>query len=379
MKAKNMKAKKTCMRCVMDSTIPGVTFDEEGICSECKKFDAKNECSPNYNGDGAQKLQKIIGEIKLKGEDKKFDCIVGLSGGVDSSYVLYLVLKYGLKPLVVHMDNGWNSEVSEANIKKIIDKLNVNMHTFKLDWEEFRDLQLSFLYASTPHCEHPTDHAIVSTIYKLAAENNIEYIISGSNISTEGIGVSAGVIGQRDWKYIKSVHNQFGKKKIKKYPHFTMKDMFYYKVIKKQKTINILDYMEFDKEKVMEFLKEKFDWEYYGGKHYESVYTRFFQAYILPRKFNIDKRKAHLSSLIVTKQMSRSDAIMELATDPYPPGMLEKDKELFLEKLGLSRDEFDKIMDLPIKHFEDYPSYEKSYLIKILQKTYLMVKPIFKF
>lgn len=368
-----------CKRCVMDNTIPRVTFDRNGICSECTKFDVNNRNSPNYDGRGIAKLEKIIATIRNKGNGKKYDCIVGLSGGVDSSYVLYLVCKYGLRPLVVHMDNGWNSEVSELNIKKIVERLEVNMHTFKLNWDEFKDLQLSFLYSSTPHCEHPTDHAILSVIYKLAAENDIEYIISGSNISTEGIAVSTGSIGQRDWKYIKSIHDKFGSKKLREYPHFSMIDMFYYKVVKKQKTINILNYIDYNKDKVMKFLKEEFDWEYYGGKHYESVYTRFFQAYILPRKFNIDKRKAHFSSLIVSGQIDRDTAILELEKDPYPKELLENDKKLFLNKLELTNEEFDIIMNLPVKKFEDYPSYEKSYLIKLLRKIYLIVKPIFKF
>ncbi len=368
-----------CNRCVMDSTIPNITFDSKGICSECTKYFDKLKAAPYYVGNGSEKLSKLLAEIKEKGKNNNYDCVVGLSGGIDSSYVMHLVVKNGLRPLVVHLDNGWNTEISERNIQNIISKLNLKMHSFKLDWDEFSDLQRSFLYSSTPHCEHPTDHAILGLIYKLAAENNIEYIISGSNVSTEGIGVSVGSVGQRDWKYIKRVHKLYGKQKLKSYPHFTMLKMTYYKVFKKQKTINILDYIDYDKEKVMEFLKSEYGWEYYGGKHYESVYTRFFQAYILPEKFNIDKRKAHYSSLIMSKQMERKEAIEELKNNPYPRGLLEKDKAEFLEKLNLTNEEFDKIMKLPIKSFEDYPSYEKSTWYKFIKKTYMTVKPIFKF
>lgn len=368
-----------CKRCVMDSTIPGVTFDERGYCSECEKYFSKLEYAPFHQGNGEQRLRELIEQIKAKGEKNKYDCIVGLSGGIDSSYVLHLVVKYGLRPLVVHLDNGWNAEVSEKNITKIVQKLGVEMKSFSVDKNEFKDLQKSFLYASTPHCEHPTDHAILGLIYKLASENNIEYIISGSNVNTEGIGVSVGSIGQRDWKYIKSVHKKVSGKKLKNYPHFTMCDMMYYKLIKKQKTINILDYIDYKKDEVVEFLTKEYGWEYYGGKHYESVYTRFFQAYILPVKFGIDKRKAHFSALIMSGQLSRENAIQLLKDDPYPSDMFENDKKNFLEKLDISETELNEIMNMKINSFDNYDSYEKSKIIKIIKKFYLILKPVFRF
>lgn len=368
-----------CKRCAMDSTIPGVTFDERGYCSECEKYFSKLKHAPFYEGNGETKLKELIKEIKVKGEKNKYDCIVGLSGGIDSSYVLHLVVKNGLRPLVVHLDNGWNAEISENNIKKMVKKLGVEMKSFVVDWNEFKELQKSFLYASTPHCEHPTDHAILGLIYKLAAENNVEYIISGSNVNTEGIGVSVGSIGQRDWKYIKGVHKKYSEKKLKNYAHFTMMNMMYYKVFKKQKTINILDYIDYKKDEVMDFLNKEYGWEYYGGKHYESVYTRFFQAYILPVKFGIDKRKAHFSSLIMSGQMSRVDALEALKDNPYPNDMFQNDKKVFLEKMEMSEDEFEKIMNMKGNKFEDFDSYEKSAVIKFVKKTYLIVKPILKF
>lgn len=368
-----------CKRCVMDSTIPGITFNEKGYCSECEKYFSKLEHAPFYQRDGETKLKDLIKEIKAKGKCNKYDCVVGLSGGIDSSYVLHLVVKNGLRPLVIHLDNGWNAKVSEDNIKKMIKKLGVEMKSFVVNWEEFRELQKSFLYASTPHCEHPTDHAILGLIYKVAAENNVEYIISGSNVNTEGIGVSVGSIGQRDWKYIKDVHKKYSNKKLKEYAHFTMTDMMYYKVVKKQKTVNILDYIDYKKDDVMNFLSNEYGWEYYGGKHYESVYTRFFQAYILPVKFGIDKRKAHFSALIMSGQMNREKALEALKESPYPADMFENDKKVFLEKMDISEDEFNEIMNTDIRCFEDFNSYEKSVTVRYIKKLYLTIKPIFKF
>ncbi len=368
-----------CKRCVMDSTIPGVTFDERGYCSECEKYFAKLKHAPFYQGNGEEKFKELIEEIKSKGQKNKYDCVVGLSGGIDSSYVLHLVVKNGLRPLVVHLDNGWNAEVSEDNIKKLVQKLGVEIKSFSVDKEEFKELQKSFLYASTPHCEHPTDHAILGLIYKVAAENNVQFIISGSNVSTEGIGVSVGSIGQRDWKYIKSVYRKMSGKKLVNYAHFSMKDMMYYKLLKKQKTVNILNYIDYNKDEIIKFLAKEYDWEYYGGKHFESVFTRFFQAYILPVKFGIDKRKAHFSALIMSGQMSRENAMELLKQDPYPSDMFENDKKIFLEKLDISEEEFNEIMSMKINHFEDFDSYEKSVIINLIKKTYLKLKPIFKF
>jgi len=362
----------------MDTTIPEISFDGKGVCSSCKKFDWWMKQMPFYLGNGEEQLKIIVKKIKEEGKNKQYDCIVGLSGGIDSSFTLHLVVEHGLRPLVLHMDNGWNSKISISNIQKVVEKLNLNLLTKLLDWEEFKQLQIAFLKSSTPHCEHPTDHAIVATILSEAAKNGIRFIISGSNINTEGIGVSAGVIGQRDWKYIKSINSIYGNKPIRNYPHFSYFDLFNYKFVKRQKNIYILNYIDYNKEKAMSILREKYGWQYYGGKHYESIYTRFFQGYILPVKFGIDKRRAHFSSLIRAGQLTRDEALAKIQEPPYDKEIFQEDKKVFLSKLGLTHREFEEIMSLPIKSFYDFPSYEKSIIYRTINKSYFMIKRILK-
>lgn len=356
-----------CTRCVMDTTDPDIEFNEEGICNHCIKSESIIKGIQLFNKEVQnEKFNKIIDEIKQAGRNKKYDCIIGVSGGVDSTYVAYIVKKAGLRPLAVHLDNGWNSELSVSNIEKTLKVLDIDLYTEVLDWEEFKDLQLSFLKASVPHCEHPTDHAITAILYKVASMNNVRYIILGSNISTESYGVKSWSGGQRDWKYIKSIQKIFGNVKLKSYPNLSGSKLFFYKYIKGIKTVNILDYVAYVKEDAMRIIQKELGWQYYGGKHYESIYTRFFQTYILPRKFNIDKRKIHLSPLIASGQITREEALEELRKEIYPNNLIQDDKEFVIKKLGLSEKEFDDIMDAPVKSFWDYPSYENSWWFKYL-------------
>lgn len=358
-----MDNKNICNRCVMDTSDPAIIFNDNG-CNHCSKaIDLLDKIKNDTEKEN--KLKKILNEIKEAGKDSKYDCLIGISGGVDSSYVAYLTKKFGLRTLAVHLDNGWNSELSVRNIERVIQKLDIDLYNYVVDWNEFKDLQLSFIKASVPHCEHPTDHAITALLYKVAAEKGIKYIIPGSNISTESISVKSWSGGQRDWKYIKSIHKKFGEVPLNKYPHISAYELFNYKYIKKIKSISILNYVNYSKESVLNFLEEEFEWEYYGGKHYESMFTKFFQTYILPKKFNIDKRKSHFSSLICNGEMTREEALSELRKEICSESEYEADKEYFLKKIGLSQNEFDEIMKKPIKSFYDYPSYEKSWYFKI--------------
>jgi N-acetyl sugar amidotransferase len=346
-----------CNRCVMDSTDSNILFDESGNCNYCNDYLEKDF---KYTEDKELQLQKVINEIKAAGVNKKYDCIIGVSGGVDSTYVAYEVKKRGLRPLAVHLDNGWNSELAVSNIQKTLQKLDIDLFTYVIDWQEFKDLQFSFLKASIPGMEVPTDHAIISILNKIAAKNNVKYIINGSNSSSEHIMSprwSEGV-AQRDWLLIKNVHRQFGKAKLKSFPHTSIYDFFYYKLIKKISVINILNYVDFSKEKGMKLIQNDLGWIYYGGKHYESIYTRFTQAYIQPKKFNIDKRKAHHSNLICAGEMSREDAIEDLRKDAYKDlQMRDDDKEYFMKKIGMTQDEFDSMMNAPLKSYLDYKGY----------------------
>lgn len=365
-----MREYRMCNRCVMDTTDPDIVFDKDGICNHCSN--AINIYKSIVDDkERSKKLNVIVDQIKSSAKGKEYDCVIGVSGGVDSTYVAYLVKELGLKPLAVHLDNGWNSELAVSNIEKALKILDIDLYTYVLDWEEFKDLQISFLKASTPHCEHPTDHAIVALLYKIASQHNIKYILYGSNTSTESIAVKSWSGGQLDWKYIKNVHKKFGTHKLKNYPSVSGIGLLYYRKFKRIQTINILDYVDYNKTLATQLLEEKLGWIYYGGKHHESIYTKFFQTYILPKKFNIDKRKTHLSPLICNGEISREEALNELKKDTCTNEELISDKEYVVKKLGITIEQFEEIMNEKVKSFYDYTSYENSWYFK---KLY----PIFK-
>lgn len=347
-----------CTRCIMDTSDPDIEFDESGICNHCRRYNEMMKKELHHDEQGQEKLKLMINDIKEKGKSKEYDCVIGVSGGVDSTYVAYLVKKrFGLMPLAVHVDNGWDTELSVKNIENLCKSLDIDLYTKVLDWEEFKDLQLSFLKSSISNCEIPTDHAIVATLLQVAAENGIRYILIGTNLETEGILPKGWGYDNRDWKLIEGIHKKFGKTKLKTYPHYTLVDLFKYFVINRIQVINILNYVKYNKKEAKHIIEQELGWKDYGGKHYESLYTRFFQGYILPKKFNIDKRRAHLSSLICSGQMTKKEALEEMKKDPYSSReLLEEDKEYVIKKLGLTEEEFEKIMSLPIKTFRDYPN-----------------------
>lgn len=353
-----MKKHQMCTRCLMDTTVPDIHFDKNGMCNYCKKYKERIKKELHCNKkNGQEKFQKIIDKIKKDGKNKKYDCLIGLSGGVDSSYCAYIIKKIGLRPLAVHVDNGWNTEISVKNIKKIVKKLNIDLYNYRINWEEFKNLQLSFLKSSIANCEIPTDHAITSVRLYFAKKNRIKYIIGGGNIATEGMTIKSWGYDFKDWKLIKNIHKKFGKKPLKNFIHVSLINWFYYIFIKKIKIIPILNYLPYNKEGAENLLKEKFSWESYKEKHFESIYTRFFQAYILPTKFNIDKRKPHLSNLILSGQITRDAALEKISQNPYPSEkMRDDDKKYILKKLNLSEKEFQKIMNNPVKSFNDYPN-----------------------
>jgi hypothetical protein len=273
------------------------------------------------------------------------------------------------------LDNQWDSDVAKENIEKAVSKLNLNIEHCRVDWTEFKDLQLAFLKASVPDLEIPTDHAIISLFYNAAIERKIKYFISGINLVTESHLPAAWSKGHRDWKYIKSIHKMYGTIPLKTYPHHTVTDLAYYKLLLRLNTIPILNYMDYNKQNAMETLEKELGWQQYGGKHYESIYTRFVQGYILPKKFGYDKRRVHFSSLICSGQINRNMALAEMEKDPYPSQeLLENDIRMFKEKLGLSDGKYNQLLSLPNKNFWDYPSYEKSWFFRTGRKLYLRVK-----
>ena len=348
-----------CTRCIMDTSDPEITFDEQGVCSHCHQYDVYLPKRVIPVDERPEYLRIILDKIKKDGKNKEYDCIIGVSGGVDSTYVAYWAKNNGLRPLAIHFDNGWNSELAVSNIEKTLDTLNIDLYTYVIDWEIFRDLQLSFLKASTPDGEIPTDHAINALLFKEANKRNIKYILSGMNYATESSVVKSWAYGHSDWKYIKSVHKIFRTKPLRKYPYYTFFSLFWWTFIRKIKSVAILNYIDYNKEEAMGVLENKLGWKYYGGKHYESVYTRFYQGYILPEKFNIDKRRIHLSDLIKSGQITRDQALIEMEKPVYDKNLLIQDMEFVKKKLGLNDKGFDSIMKAPIKSFRDYPNNEK--------------------
>jgi N-acetyl sugar amidotransferase len=355
-----------CAKCLMDTSDTNISFDEYGICIHCKSYQERLSSRVYNSSEREEKLTKLIKEIKKKSLNKEYDCIIGVSGGVDSTYVAYLTIKLGLRPLAIHFDNGWNSELAVSNIEKVLKKLDIDLLTFVIDWDEFKDLQKSFLYASTPDGEIPTDHAINSLLFREASKRNINYILNGMNFATESIVVKSWAYGHSDWTYIRDVHRKFGKIKLKNYPYYNMFSLFYWTFIKRIKVVSILNYIEYNKNEVMDILQKDLDWVYYGGKHYESVYTRFFQGFILPNKFGIDKRKGHLSDLINSGQINRDDALIELDKEIYPQNLFKGDFVFVKKKLSLTDEDFENIMNTPIKNFKHFKNIDRK--IELLKK-----------
>jgi N-acetyl sugar amidotransferase len=279
---------------------------------------------------------------------------MGLSGGLDSTYMALQAKKLGLRPLVVHFDNGWNSECAANNIENILNKLDFNLYTLVVNWDEFKDLQLSYLKASVIDIEAITDHAISATLYKLAVKHGIKYILSGENIATEAVIPSHWVHRKSDHINIKAIHKKFGKIPLKTFPLMGFREK---RGIRKSgiQTVRLLNLMPYEKKEAKRAVTRELGWKDYGGKHYESVFTRFYQGYILPVKFGIDKRKAHLSNLICSGQLTREEALSEMAKPPYDTELLKIDKDFVLKKLGLSHEEFENIMRLPVRSHKDFP------------------------
>jgi N-acetyl sugar amidotransferase len=322
------------------------------------------------------KLQALLAEIKNAGRGKDYDCLIGVSGGVDSTMVACKVKEFGLRPLALHVDNGWNSELAVNNIERSLKKLNIDLYTIVLDWEEFRELQLAFLYSSVANIEIPTDHALSSLLFRTASEKGVKYIISGANVVSEAIMPTSWMHDSRDLGLLKSIHKKFGTLPLRTYPSSSLARYFYYVVMRSIKYVPILNYVGYNKMEAKAFIQKELGWRDYGGKHYESVFTRFFQGYILPEKFNMDKRRPHLSSLICSEQMTRDEVLEELRKPAYPPELFRQDYELFIKKMRLTAEKFDAIMKTPPKPYSDYSNAfyfnNKKWIIPMVKS---IVKP----
>ncbi len=365
---------KICNYCIMDTSDPDIVFDNNNQCNHCKTVlnRLKQEPFNLTEEEKEKKLMELVNKIKKDGKNKKYDCLIGVSGGVDSTYVAYFVKKLGLRPLAVHLDNGWDTELSVNNIELTLKKLNIDLYTKVLDWEEFKDIQLSFLKSSTPGLEVPTDHAILATLIETAKKFKINYILSGINYNTESILPLAWGNNGIDWKNISAIQKQFGTKKIKHFPHL---DLFKTSIdLLTIKQINILNYTNYNKNDVVKIIESEIGWKNYKTKHGESTFTFFMQAYILPVKFNFDKRRAHLSSLICSNQITREYALEQMEKSLYTDSEIKELTKLVCDKLNITADEFTKLMKLKNKKYTDYPNIDNSLILKILKKGYKIIK-----
>jgi N-acetyl sugar amidotransferase len=370
--SKNDPLYRQCAVTVMDNIADdSIRFDDQGICNYYHEYKKAEADQVFARPEGKEKLEKLAAKIKKEGEGKPYDCLIGLSGGVDSTYVAWLVNQLGLRPLAVHLDNGWDSELAVKNIENIIHKLKFHLYTLVVNWEEFKDIQLAYLKASVVDIEVVSDHAIFATMYKLAKEHNISYILSGTNVVTEYIMPPGWLYQKMDFKNLKDIHDHYGKLRLKTYPTFDFRKYVYYSAILKLSPVSILNYIPYNKKQVKELIAKELDWRDYGGKHYESIFTKFYQAYILPEKFKIDKRKAHYSTLICSGQMIRQEALQLLEEPLYNPQELAADKEYVLKKFGLSAEEFDRIMQLPPRLHEEFKmdKHLKESYMNLLRRT----------
>lgn len=371
-----------CSRCILDTNDdPQITFDSFGVCSYCRQYDEQEKRFVKKDSEGEQQLKNIISQIKEAGAGKPYDCILGISGGIDSTYLALKAKEFGLRPLAIHFDNGWNSELAVSNIESIISKLRLDLKTFVIDWDEFKDLQLAFLRASVVDIELITDHAILAKLYQLAIDHNIKYILSGGNIVTEFILPKNWIHDKRDHVNIRSIHKLFGKRSLSTFPLYT--SFLKWRVVwKGVKSVTLLDLLPYNKEEVKHTISKELGWRDYGGKHYESVFTRFYQGYILPVKFGIDKRKAHLSNLICSGQLTRVQALEELRKTGYEESMINADYEFVIKKLSLTKEEFEVIMKLPVKNHTDYETEKSIYarfpILKLIRPFWIKFKSLKK-
>lgn len=351
---------RTCTRCVMDTSDPAIVFDSEGVCSHCTRFETL--CRPNWfpNDEGRRRLEAAVATIKAEGRGRDYDCIIGLSGGVDSSWLAVQVKELGLRPLVVHVDAGWNSELAVQNIQHLVEKLGFDLHTIVIDWEEMRDLQVAFLRSGVANQDVPQDHAYFAGLYAFAKKEKIRWVLSGGNYATEGILPQSWGYNAMDVRHLRSIHRRFGQRPLRTFPTVSFFDLYIgHPILRGMKVLRPLDLMPYDKTSAMAALTARYGWRYYGGKHYESVWTKFFQGHWLPIRFGYDKRKAHLASLVVTGQMTRDAALTELALPAYPTEDLRRDLAYVAKKLGLAVAELEALRDAPLRTHHDYPSNEK--------------------
>ncbi len=357
----NKRRYQVCSNCVMDTSDDQIVFDDHGVCDHCNDF--KKNVAPSWHTDkrGHDEFQAIVGKIKKDGAKRNFDCIMGMSGGLDSSYLLHLAVKdFGLRPLVFHVDGGWNTDIAVNNIQVIVDKLNLDLYTEVINWEEMKDFQLAFFKSGVPHLDIPQDHAFIATMYHFANKHNIKYILNGGNISTECVR------NPKEWLYygtdmaqLRDIHRRFGTRKLETYPFSSVLfHKVYLRYIKGMQVVKPLNFLPYTKQKAIETLTSEYGWKAYPQKHFESRFTRFYEGYWLPTRFGYDTRRVQYSSLILTGQMTRDDSLRKLEAPAYDPTTIESDFEYIATKLGISVGELRKYHEMPKRSYKDYRNRE---------------------
>lgn len=346
-----------CSRCVMDTTEIGIHFDEMGRCSSCTNALTRlsEQLLPLPEREAA--LQKLVDAVRADGVGKRYDCIIGVSGGLDSTMVAVKVKELGLRPLAVHFDNGWNSELAVANIRRLLEHYDIDLETLVVDWEEFRDLQLCFIRAGLANAEAPTDHALTALLFRTAAREGLRFILSGSNLATESImPLSSGHYNQ-DLRLLQALHRRFGTVPLRTTPTISLFEYVYYVFWRRIRQIPFLNYIDYRKEDAKSLFARTFNFRDYGGKHDESIWTRFFQSYYLPVRFGFDKRRAYFSSLICSGQLTRDAALVQLESPPYEPVQLRRDLRFVQKKFGLDDKAWQDLMAAPTRVATEYPSH----------------------
>ncbi len=359
-----------CVRCVMDTSDPDITFDEDGVCSHCDNFETAIRPYWKPNEEGKRELEALIDEIRTAGQGAKYDCIIGLSGGVDSSFLATKIVEWGLRPLVVHVDAGWNSELAVKNIEVIINRLGLHLDTEVIDWNEMRDLQRAFLQSHVANQDTPQDHAFAGALLKKAMQHNLKYVVSGNNLATEGVLPQSWGYDAMDSTHIRDIHRRFGDRSLQNFPLLSFHDYFV-TLARSVRIVAPLDLMPYSKQQAIDYLEREYGWRYYGGKHYESIWTRWFQAYYLPAKFGYDKRLAHLSSLIVAGSMTRDEALRELEKPLYTDNELAHDTAFIAKKLGYTVEELHALVSAPPVDYSAYATNEEK--LRRMQKMNALV------
>ena len=357
----------------MDTSDPAITFDENGVCSHCLEYEKNKGFRLISDSERSFELDSLVKKIKTSSKGRDYDCLIGVSGGVDSTYVAYIVKKvFGLRPIAIHVDNGWNSNLANENIEKTLNSLDIPLKTVVLDWNEFSDLQMAFLECGTPDGEIPTDHAINAILFKEARRLKVKYVINGMNYRTEAMKVEDWAYGHADWRYIRSVYKKMRGHSLRKYPHFSLLFLAINFIVFRIRVVSILNYLDFNKEEALRTIEAELGYQKYESKHYESLYTKWFQGFFLVERFGIDKRKGHTSDLIRSNQLSREAALRIISE----PALNKKDSKILseyvLKKFRKNSDWLEEIMNNDIRSYKDFNNNKK--VVGLLKNLYNLLR-----